>query len=108
MTRIQLACCSLLASAFVLAALLVVRIDDRFTTPAFGEEVITRDNFTLLTGRTEADEESLFIIDNTTQRLLIYRADVARKRIELAYDPINLSELFNLAGNGNFGNRRRR
>ena len=98
MNRTQLACYSLLASAFVLAALLLVRIEDRFTPPAHAGEVITRDAFTLLTARTEQDEESLFIIDNSTQRLLIYRTDIARKRIDLAHPAINLADLFNLAG----------
>lgn len=98
MNQTQLACYSLLASAFVLAALLLVRIEDRFAVPAHAGEVVSRDAFTLLTARTEQDEESLFIIDNTTQRMLIYRADVGRRRIELAVPPVDLSDLFNLAG----------
>lgn len=97
MNHIQLACYSLLASAFVLTALLLVRIEDRFATPVQASEVITRESFTLLTARTEQDEESLFVVDNTSQRMLIYRTDIARKRIELAQS-VDLADLFNLAG----------
>ena len=68
--------------------------------------VITRDNFTLLTAKTRSNEESLFIINNATNRLLIYKLDLPRNRIELA-SGANLSDLFTQGGGGDEAPRRR-
>lgn len=93
MTRIQTACYSLIASAFILTGLLLVQISAMPNT-AEASLVITRDNFTLLTAKTRSNEEALFVINNLTDRLLIYRLDLPRKRIELA-SAIDLTDIFN-------------
>lgn len=88
MTRIQLACFSLIASAFLLAGLLIVQLGERYDAglarPAYGGQVIARDNFTLLTARTRDDEEALFVLENSSASLLIYRLDAADNELRLA------------------------
>jgi len=101
MTRIETACYGLIASAFILAGLLLVQVSDMPNT-ADASLVISRNNFTLLTAKTRSNEESLFIINNATDRLLVYRLDLARKRIELS-GGANLGELFSRGG-GSGGN----
>ncbi len=96
MTRIETACYGLIASAFILAGLLLVQVSDMPNT-ADASLVISRNNFTLLTAKTRSNEESLFIINNATDRLLIYRLDLARKRIELS-GGADLGDLFSRGG----------
>ena len=97
MTRIQMACYCLIASAFVLAALLVVSGAPRLATVAEGAMVISRDNFTLMTAKTRSNEEALFLVDNTSQRLLIYRLNLPRNQLELVGGG-DLSKIFAAAG----------
>jgi hypothetical protein len=78
MNRIQLACFALLGSAFVLGGILISRLPAG--QPAYAEEVVSRENITAMTAQTREDEESLFVIDNASQQLMIYRLDVNRKR----------------------------
>lgn len=95
MNRIETACFGLIASAFILAGLLVVQLA---STPNTAEAamVITRDNFTLLTAKTKNGEESLFIINNITNRLLIYSLNLPQERMEL----VGGAELKDLFGGG--------
>ena len=41
-------------------------------------------NITLMTTKTQGNEESLFVLDGQSHRLLIYHLDLSRKRIELS------------------------
>ena len=85
MKRYDLACYSLLASAFVLAGLLMVQLQSRSVLPAANAEmVLNRGNITLMTAQTRPDEEAVFILENSTAKLLVYRIDIAKKRIDLA------------------------
>lgn len=97
MTRIQLACFSLVASAFILAGLLFVQLGERYdaglTNPAYGGQVIARDQFTLLTARSRDDEEALFVLENSSATLLIYRLDTANNQLELSITQ-NMNEVF--------------
>jgi hypothetical protein len=100
MNRIQLACYCLIASAFVLAALLVANIGPRLGSviqPAEAGLVIAKNNFTFLTARARAGDEALFVIDNFNEQLLIYSVDAGRKRMDVA-NVVDLSRLF--AGGG--------
>ncbi len=100
MTRTQLACYSLLASSFVLAALLLVQLQGGSLLPsARAGEVVTRTNLTLLMARTRPDEESLFVLDDITQKVLVYKANLSGRkgRIELA-KVIDLQEAFSVPG----------
>jgi hypothetical protein len=85
MKRYDLACFSLLASAFVLAGLLVVQLQHHSVLDsAHAEMVLNRGNLTLMTAQTRPNEEAVFVLENSTQKLLIYKVDATRKRIDLA------------------------
>ena len=107
MNRIHTTCCCLIASAVVLSGLLIVQLGQRYDNRAEASLVIARDNFSLLTAQTRGNEESLFILDNTSGTLLVYHLNVARKRMELV-DGLKLETLFAEAGRGggNSDNRR--
>lgn len=107
MTRIQMACYALIASAFVLAAALVVALDARFTAEARADQVIARENFTLMTANTRETEEALFVLDNANARLLIYRLDLARKQLE-PVGAFSLPDLFEQGEAGGTGRGRDR
>lgn len=93
MNRIQLACYCLLASAFVLAALLVVNLDGQLASPAHAAMAVQTNNATFITAQTREGEEALFVLDNLNNRLLIYTTNVGRGQIELV-GGISLNQLF--------------
>ena len=98
MNRIQTACFCLLASAFVLSAILIVRIDDQAApNAAHADQVISQPAFTMMTARTRGDqndgEESLFILDNTSGVLVVYAPDVGNKQLK-PIQGIKMSEIF--------------
>lgn len=106
MNQTQLACCSLIASACILIGLLVVTMEDKQVLPsADAELVIAGTSITLMTTKTQGNEESLFVLDGQSHRLLIYHLDLARKRVELSASE-DLRKLFNEKGVG--GNPRGR
>ena len=96
MTRLHIACLCLVASALVLSGLLVVQVSQR-TEPNEAEAalVIARENFTLLTAPTRDDEEALFVLDNSSGMLLVYRLEIAREQMVLS-DRLNVGELFDM------------
>lgn len=81
MNRIQTACYMLMASAFVMTGLLLVQVGSRLTPEAHAEMVIRGGGITIMTGRTRTGEESLFMLDDVSQQLLVYTADPSRKRM---------------------------
>ncbi len=92
MNRIQLACFALLASALVLAGLLVS--NGRQVLPeAQAALVIAEPGFSFMTAETRRDEEALFVIVN--DKLMIYTTSLtgARGRVELV-SATDLSRLF--------------
>lgn len=98
MNRIQTACFCLLASAFVLSAILIVRIDDQAApNAAHADQVISQPAFTMMTARTRGDQadgdESLFILDNTSGVLVVYAPDVSNKQLK-PIAGIKMSEIF--------------
>ena len=85
MNQVQLACVFLIASAMVLAGLLVTQVRRDPPAPqAFADQVITTGAFSLMTAKTRKDEEALFMLDTLNQKLLIYRLDLGKKRLVLA------------------------
>ncbi len=87
MNNIQIACYSLVASAFLLAGLLIFSIGGQLENEAEASMVISRDAFTLMTAQTRSNEEALWVLDNRSARLLIYRLELrgAKKgRLELS------------------------
>lgn len=99
MTRIEVACYSLIASAFVLAAVLMMTLEPRLNSVAQADMVIARDNFTLMTAQTRSGEESLFVLDNSNDRLLVYNLNAGRKTLELVTN-MALNDIFSNAGGG--------
>ncbi len=79
MNRVHLACCCFIASAFVLTGLLVFSTG-RILPEAKGEMVLAKGNLTFLTARTANNEEALFVLDNVTQRLLIYTTELSGRQ----------------------------
>ncbi len=94
MTRLHTACLCLVASALLLSGLLIVQVAQR-TEPNAAEAslVIAREQFTLLTAPTRDNEEALFVLDNATGMLLVYRLEIGREQMVLS-DRLNVGELF--------------
>jgi len=107
MDRIDLARYSLIASAFVLAGLLIVNLPDRVVPTAHAELVINKENLTLMTAKTRPGEEALFVLDGSRGKLLIYRLDVGRKQLELS-GSADLAQLFQNNQQDDQDNRNRR
>lgn len=106
MNRIQTACFALLASAFVLAAILVIQIDRKSQPNAANADmVITQPAFTMMTARTRGQQnnadESLFVLDNTSGTLVVYNTNIARKRLE----PLTAIKMTDVFGGGGGGGR---
>lgn len=93
MNRTQAACYGLIASAFVLSGLLLATMPQRLAPVARADLVLSKETLSLLTARTRIDEEALFILDNLTGKLLIYRLDLGKKQLELA-GSADLSQIF--------------
>ncbi len=110
MKRTELACYLLLASAFILGGLLVGELNRRggILPQADAEMVLTRGNLTLMTAKTRKDEEALFVLDNYSQRMMIFTVDLGKKRMELALSPISLKKLFRGDDDDDDNHRRRR
>lgn len=99
MNRIQIACWALIASAFALTGLLCVKLDGKVAQKAEAGVVITRDSFTLLTAKTRENEEALFVLENSTGRLMIYTLNLTNRRLELSASAL-VGDIFNDAGIG--------
>lgn len=96
MKRIEMACFSLAASAFVLAGILMVQLGS-LSSQAKANMVIDRETFAVMTARTSNNDESLFIVDNSTGELLIYNMNLARHRLDLG-GSVNLNLAFGVGG----------
>jgi len=86
MNNIQIACYSLVASAFLLAGLLVFSLSGQLERSADASMVISQDSVSLMTAATRDGEEALWVLDNGSGRLLIYRMELRGKsgRLNLA------------------------
>lgn len=106
MNRIQTACICLLASAFLLTGILVARLDSvTGQNAATADQVIAQpQSFSLMTARTRGEDESLFVLDSTSGKLVIYSPNVGQQRLEVvrAFD---LTELFGGQPDGGRGGR---
>ncbi|QDU34882.1 hypothetical protein KS4_29580 [Poriferisphaera corsica] len=101
MNRTQLACYTLLASTFILTAILVVVLTNSsaFQNTAEADVSITKRNVTYLTAQIRNGEDGLFVLDGPTGKLAIYRTDSQRKNIELLHRE-DVNELFAQAMQG--------
>ena len=84
MTRIQITCYILIASAIMLSGMLLARVTDQFapmTSPASADMINERNGVTMVTARTASNgEESLFIIDDASNLMLVYRVQARGAR----------------------------
>lgn len=98
MTRIQLACYCLVACACVLAGLLLVDLQ-RHLPAAQAGEVSSKGELTMLTARTKVDEETLIVIDNQSDKLVVYDVTLGGGRGRM--EPIivqDLGKIFDFGG----------
>ncbi len=106
--QIKLAGLGLIASACALAAALFINLHEKQLLPSAQAEMVlvTPNNLSFLTTKTQTNEESLFVIDNINHKLLIYKLDPGRKRLNLAASE-DLKRIFEIrvgaAGGGNEG-----
>lgn len=83
MKRIDTACYGLVASAFVLTALLLVQVARLSDQRAHAEMVVTKGTITMVTTVFRSDSEVLYVLDSKNERLLAYMMDPNKKTIEL-------------------------
>jgi len=106
MTRIQLACYALTASAFILGGILVSQLAS-LTPTAEADLVLSspRGEITLMTTRSANDEEALIVLDSANNRLIAFKSSLGRGggsgagRIEFV-DQYNLARAFGGGGGG--------
>jgi hypothetical protein len=101
-TTINPAGAALWASAFVLAALIIVQAGRYPGQAAQAEMATTRGSYTLMTtdsgrGGDENPNELLYIIDSRDQILLCYEIEDARQKAMFLRDGASLDYLFRLA-----------
>lgn len=82
MNRTELACWAMIASAVVLAGLLIDRLNTPLIQPAHADLLIAENGYSLMTTRTRDDEQALFVLDNFNEKLTIYTLDITGKQIE--------------------------
>ncbi len=81
----QIACCLLLASAFVLGAVLIDRVDDRVALEpqAQAEMVISQGLFTVMSTGGKSNEEYVYLLDTRSSMLVCYEFSASKKRLEV-------------------------
>lgn len=100
MTRIQTACYCLLASAFVLTGVLIVRVDSTSdANTAQADQVIAQPLFSMMTAKTRGDEESLFVLDNRQGALVVYKPNIGREQLEVV-TVLSMDDIFGNRGGG--------
>jgi hypothetical protein len=83
MSRIQMACYGLIASAFVLTALIVTRVSVMADNKAYADLVVHKDIVTMLTTSYTTDADIVYVLDSKQERLLAYSMNPNRGTIEL-------------------------
>lgn len=114
MKRTELACYALIASAFVLAAMLLVSASRFAENDAYAEMVVTKDGITMLSTQAPlGGVEFVYVLDSRNGRLLTYSLDPNKKIVSLmrggAMDLVKEFETVFAAGGagGNPGGQRR-
>lgn len=98
-TKLSAAAAALWASAFVIAAMIIVQAGRLPGNPAYADMTIDRGSYSLMTARTgrgsDTDpHELLYVIDSREQALLVYEIEDARRRIITLRDGYPLDGLF--------------
>jgi len=84
MNRTQLACYGLIASAFVLAGLIVFQTPAALESAAEAGLVVQQDDVTLITAQMPAkgNSEVLYVLDTRSEQLMVYLLNGSKKSIE--------------------------
>jgi hypothetical protein len=89
------------ASAFVIAAMVIVQAGRLPGNPAHADMAIAQDEFTLLTTRYgSGDNKILYVINSRDQVLLIYEVENARENIMTFREGLSLVQLFRVGRGG--------
>ena len=91
MNRTELACYALIASAFILGALVLVHADRLADNAAYAEMVVHKDQYTVLSSQIDAAREVVYILDSRTERLNAYALNPTTKVVELL-DSMDVAE----------------
>lgn len=86
------------ASAFVIAALVIIQAGRLQSNPAHAEMAIHHDDFTLLTTRYgSGDNKMLYVINSRDQILLAYEIEDALRNMLILRDGGNIENMFRTA-----------
>ena len=108
MNRIQLAQYSLIASAFVLAGLIVFQASHQVNNEAQAEMVLSGDVVTMLTSPLDIDNEILYTLDNRQNILTAHAFDPNRGGSIVLLGRVDIGDAFSkLAGDGGSKTTRR-
>lgn len=107
--RTELAGYTLLASAFVLTAILFVQVSQYSGNEAHAEMVARSGSVTMLTTNLRSEEDLVYLLDSQSQQLLVYKLDATRHEIQLMSNgKKDIGALFgNNSGRPNSNNRPR-
>jgi len=83
MNRTQLACYSLMASAFVLTAMIFIQASRLMDDAAHAEMVVNRGTVTMMSTAFRTDADIIYVMDSANSRLLAYMVDPNQKVIQL-------------------------
>lgn len=113
MTRTRLACYCLLASAFILAALVLVQASRYVDNTARADQVVTKDTVTMITASSHrADSEIIYVLESEQRMLMAYMLDPNREVLQLlkggTMDVGRSFQRFMRGGADNQGNNRQR
>lgn len=82
MNRFQLACYTMVATAFILTALVLLQASRLIDNRAHAEMVVNKDAVTMITAQFQGDSEMLYILDSRTGRLFAYMLNPNTRVIE--------------------------
>lgn len=86
------------ASAFIIAALVIVQAGRMQSNPAHAEMAIHYDDFTLLTTRYgSGDNKMLYVMNSRDQVLLVYEIEDAQRNLLTLRDGGSIDNLFRVA-----------
>ena len=108
MNRIQLAQYSLIASAFVIAALIIFQASQQADNQAYGAMVFSGDVVTMLTAAQDEDNEIIYTLDNRQQILTVHALDINRGGAILLIGKLDLGQEFSTGSSAGGSSTRRR
>ncbi len=97
MTRTELASYCLLASAFVLGAMLMIQVSRYVENEAQADMVTNARSVTVLSVKADNDRELLAVLDSRNEQLLGYMLDPNKREFRLM-DALNVREILDRAG----------